>query len=133
KKSVGDLFQPMIAVATAERNKAAQTAQWTGWTLNATIAGQVLVGAVALGGALSGRHKLVAISILGGASTFVASYSIRTRGSDERKASLLRVKALNHFLREIEAFQLIHGHEVSREWDEKIYGFRLGLENILGN
>ncbi|KAI9430678.1 hypothetical protein H4582DRAFT_1433752 [Lactarius indigo] len=76
---------------------------------------------------------LIVISILCVVSTFLASYLARACGSDERRASLLRVKALNHFLREIEAFQLIHGHEVSREWDEKIEGFRLGLENMLGN
>ncbi|KAI9443632.1 hypothetical protein H4582DRAFT_1807980, partial [Lactarius indigo] len=107
-------------------------AQWTRWALNATIAGQVLIGAVALGSALRGRHKSIAISILSGASTFVASYSTHARGSDERRALLLRVKALNHFLREIQAFQLIHGHEVSREWDKKLDGFRLDLEKMLG-
>jgi len=26
-----------------------------------------------------------------------------------------------------------HGHEVGREWDKRINGFRLGMENMLGN
>ncbi|KAH9057508.1 hypothetical protein EDB87DRAFT_1631155 [Lactarius vividus] len=131
ERSVDDRLQSTIIAATAERNKAVQTVQWTSWALNATIAGQVLIGAMALGAALRGKNKLAAISILGGASTFVASYSARTRDSDKRRA-LLRVEALDRFLREIEAFQLDHGKEVSREWDEKIDGFRLGLENVLG-
>ncbi|KAH9022306.1 ankyrin repeat-containing domain protein [Lactarius pseudohatsudake] len=132
EKSVGDRLQPIITAATAELKKAAQTAQWTGWALNVAICGQVIIGAMALGAAFRGKNKSVAISILSGASTFVTSYSACTRGSDERQASL-RVEALNRFLREVEAFQLIHGKEVSRECDEKIDGFRLGLENMLGN
>ncbi|KAH8980600.1 ankyrin repeat-containing domain protein [Lactarius hatsudake] len=133
EKSVGDQLQPMITAVTTERNKAARAAQWRGWALNVAIASQVLVGAMALGATLGGQDIWVAISILCGVSTFLATYLARTYGSDERRASLLRVKALDHFLREIEAFQLIHGHEVLREWDEKIDDFRLGLENMLGN
>ena len=26
-----------------------------------------------------------------------------------------------------------HGHEVGDKWDDRIHGFRLGLERILGN
>ncbi|KAH9172035.1 hypothetical protein EDB89DRAFT_1851644 [Lactarius sanguifluus] len=133
EKSVSDRLQPIITAATAERKKAAQTAQWTGWASNVGISGQVIIGAMALGAAFRGENKSVAISILSGASTFVTAYSACTRGSDERQASLLRVEALNRFLREVEAFHSIHGKEVSREWDEKIDGFRLGLENMLGN
>ncbi|KAH9054003.1 ankyrin repeat-containing domain protein [Lactarius deliciosus] len=133
EKSVGDRLQPIITTATAERKKAAQTAQWTDWALNVAISGQVVIGAMALGAAFRGKNLSVAISILSGASTFVTFYSACTRGSDERQASFLRVEALNRFLHEVEAFQLIHGKEVSREWDEKIDGFRLSLENMLGN
>jgi hypothetical protein len=63
----------------------------------------------------------------------VASYLARTRGSNEPEFSMLRVKALNHFLREINAFKLDYGHEVGHEWDERINGFRFGLESMLGN
>ena len=31
------------------------------------------------------------------------------------------------------AFNLDHGHEITDRWDDKIDGFRLGLERILGN
>ncbi|KAH9053999.1 hypothetical protein EDB83DRAFT_2225636 [Lactarius deliciosus] len=133
EKSVGDRLQPIITATTAERKKAAQTARWAGWASNVAISGQVIICAIALGAAFRGKNKSVAISILSGVSTFVTSYSACTRGSDERQASLLRAEALDRFLCEVEAFQLIHGKEVSREWDEKIDGFRLGLENMLGN
>ncbi|KAI9443631.1 hypothetical protein H4582DRAFT_1926346 [Lactarius indigo] len=133
EKSVGDRLQSIITAATTERNKAAQTAQWTVWAFKAAIASQVLIGVMAFGAAFRGKNKLIAISILGGASTFVASYSTHARGSDERRASLLRVEALTRFLHEVEAFQMVHGHEVSHEWNKKIDGFRLDLENMLGD
>lgn len=73
------------------------------------------------------------IAILGSASTLMASYLAYTRGSNKHRALLFRSKALNRFLREIEAFQVDHEHEAGRQWDEKIDRFRLGLENILDN
>ena len=63
----------------------------------------------------------------------MASYLARTRGSNEPEFSILRTKALNHFLREINAFKLDYGHEVGHKWDDRINGFRLGLESMLGN
>ncbi|KAN0127453.1 Ankyrin repeat-containing domain protein, partial [Lactarius tabidus] len=133
-KSLGDELQTMINATTVERNKAAQTAQWMGRAPNTTIVTQVLIGALAtaLDALLSGDNAL-AISILGSASIFVVSYLVLARGSKEHRELLLRVKALNHFLHEIEVFQLEHGHETACEWYEKDNGFRLGLENILGN
>jgi len=110
-------------------------ATWTGWVQNIAMGLQILIGALTtgLGAALSGKSTSVAISILGGASTLVASYLARTKGSNEPQVSLIRAQALDHFLREIEAFVLDHGHEVGGKWDEKINGFRFGLERILGN
>jgi SMODS and SLOG-associating 2TM effector domain len=55
------------------------------------------------------------------------------RGSNEPDMSMRRKNALNHFLREIEGFTLDHEYEAGPEWDEKIKGFRHGLESILGN
>jgi hypothetical protein len=57
----------------------------------------------------------------------------RTKGTNEPQASKFRAQALDHFKREIMAFDLDHGHEVGSKWDDKINGFRLGLERILGN
>jgi hypothetical protein len=63
----------------------------------------------------------------------VASFLARTKSSNEPQTSRFRAQALDHFLREIEAFELDHGHEVGEKWDDRIHGFRLGLERILGN
>ncbi|KAI9435144.1 hypothetical protein H4582DRAFT_1817848, partial [Lactarius indigo] len=137
--SVGARLQPTIDDATVECAKAARTGenktQLTEWLLNTAIGLQVLIGALttALGAALSGKNTSVAISILGGAATLIASYLARMRSSNEPESSRLRADALNHFLREIKGFQMDHGHELGHEWDEKINGFRLGLENTLGS
>ena len=63
----------------------------------------------------------------------MASYLARTKGSNEPHASRLRAQTLEYFLRDINAFVLDHGHESGGKWDEQINGFRVGLENILGN
>jgi len=63
----------------------------------------------------------------------VASILARARGSNEPEASEQKAKALSHFVREARAFGLDFGHKCGREWDDKINGFCLGLENILGN
>lgn len=133
--SVGARLHPTIDDATLECAKAARTAQLTEWFLNTAIGLQVLIGALttALGAALSGKNTSVAISILGGAATILASYLARMRSSNEPESSRNRADALNHFLREIKGFQMDHGHELGHEWDEKINGFRLGLENTLGS
>ncbi|KAH9056325.1 hypothetical protein EDB87DRAFT_1687659 [Lactarius vividus] len=133
--SVGARLHPTIDDATLECAKAARTAQLTEWFLNTAIGLQVLIGALttALGAALSGKNTSVAISILGGAATLIASYLARMRSSNEPESSRNRADALNHFLREIKGFQMDHGHELGHEWDEKINGFRLGLEKTLGS
>ncbi|KAI0285711.1 hypothetical protein BC826DRAFT_918505 [Russula brevipes] len=135
EKTVGQRMKQTIVSATGEHTKATQKAMWTGRVQGTAMALQILIGALTtgLGAALSGKSTSVAISILGGASTLVASYLARTKSSNQPQASRLRAQALDHFLREINAFVLDHGHEVGGKWDEKINGFRLGLERILGN
>ena len=125
----------------------------TGWAQNIALGLQIFIGALttALGAALTGKkvcdinltcpivppniryQTSVAVSVLGGASTLVASFLARTKSSNEPQTSQFRAQALDHFLREIAAFKLDHGHEVGEMWDDKINGFRLGLEKILGN
>lgn len=73
------------------------------------------------------------IATLGGASTLVASYIARSRSTHEPEASRTKAAALKHFLREVEAFQLDHGVEEGNNLDDKIKGFRLGLEHMLGH
>ena len=63
----------------------------------------------------------------------MVSYLVLARGSKEHRELLLRAKAIDRFLHKIEVFQLEHGHNVEREWDEKVKGFHLDLENILRN
>ncbi|KAI0259183.1 hypothetical protein BC834DRAFT_784690, partial [Gloeopeniophorella convolvens] len=133
--TIKERLQLTIEAATEERDKAVKRAKMTGYTLNIAIGIQVVLGALTtgLGAALSGKSTSVAISILGGASTLAASYLARARGSNEPEFSLLRAKALDHFLREVHAFVLDHGHERGHALDDRIEGFRLGLESMLGN
>jgi len=73
----------------------------------------------------------VAVSILGSASTLVVLYMTRAKGMNEPQASKFYTQALNHFLHEIRAFDLDHGHGVGDKRDDNINGFCLGLEMIL--
>jgi hypothetical protein len=133
--SVGARLDPTVDEATKECEKADTIAWRTEWSLNIAVFLQVLLGALttALGAALSGKNTSVAISTLGGAATVVASYLARSRSSNEPAASRDRATALSHFLREIKGFQLDYGFEAGHEWDHRIRGFRLGLEQMLGN
>ncbi|KAH9180753.1 hypothetical protein EDB89DRAFT_63354 [Lactarius sanguifluus] len=120
----------MIKVATPGRNEAAKTAQWTCWAL---ITSPILIGVTALGAALGYKNKLAATLIPVGVSTFLAFCLARIFGSNERRASLLRVKAPNHFVREAGVSQLDHAHEVRRKRGEKIVSSRPGMKNMSGN
>ncbi|KAH9029776.1 hypothetical protein EDB83DRAFT_2421302 [Lactarius deliciosus] len=131
--TIGARLQPTVDIADAVSKKAARKAYQTEWFLNCAIGLQVFIGALttALGAVLSGKNTSVAISVLGGAATFVASYLARMRSSSEPEASRLRAKNLNRFLREVQAFQLDHGHGEDPKWDKEIDNFRSRLENIL--
>ncbi|KAI9435142.1 hypothetical protein H4582DRAFT_2172272 [Lactarius indigo] len=131
-------------IAEVVATKAAQKARLTEWLLNGAIGLQVLIGALttALGAVLSGKNvqihthfctTSVAISVLGGAATLVASFLARMRSSSEPDASRLRAKNLDGFLREVQAFQLDHGGDTGAKWDKEINNFRTSLENILSN
>jgi hypothetical protein len=67
------------------------------------------------------------------ASTLVASFLARTRGSNEPQKSRSRARELKRLLREMESFSLDHGYEVGDMWDEQINDFRLRLEIIFGH
>ena len=75
----------------------------------------------------------IAISTLGGAATVVASYLARSHTSNEPEASHKRAAALNHFVREVRGFQLDYGYQKGNQWDDRIMGYRLGLEQMLGS
>src|SRR5882672_3846825 len=52
--------------------------------------------------------------------------------SNEPQKSHDRARDLGHLLREVDVFVLDHGHEPGDMWEDKINGFRLTLEKILG-
>jgi hypothetical protein len=63
----------------------------------------------------------------------VASYLARARGSNEPELSITRVKDLEQFIRECEAFQMDHGHVLGDKCDEKLETYRRRFEELLGN
>lgn len=75
----------------------------------------------------------VIVSLIGGLSTLVASYLARARGSNEPELSITRVKDLEHFIRECDAFQMDYGHVMTNEHDEQLFRFRSNFEELLGN
>lgn len=110
-------------------------AKLSGWTLNIAIGVQVLVGSLITGlsAALAGRPSQITTSILGGLSTVIASYLARARGSGEPELSTARVKDLEKFIRDLEAFIMDHGEKIGNDYDEQLSEFRGRLEELLGN
>ncbi|KAF8057497.1 hypothetical protein FPV67DRAFT_566195 [Lyophyllum atratum] len=136
KRTFGERLAPTLATANVERNKYAMKAKMTGYTLNAAIGAQVLLGSLTTGlsaTTITGRQAAVATTVLGGLLTLVASYLARARGSNEPELSITRVKDLEHFIRECEAFQLDNGHVATGEHDEQLFRFRSQFEELVGN
>lgn len=72
-------------------------------------------------------------SVLGGISTIVASFLARIRGTNEPELSIQRVKDLQVFERELEAYIKDYGEESGPEHDRKVREFRRKFEYLLGN
>jgi hypothetical protein len=70
---------------------------------------------------------------LGGLATLVASYLARARGSNEPELSIARVKDLEQFIRECQAFQMDRGHIMGDKFDHQLEIFRHRFEELLGN
>ncbi|KAF9267212.1 hypothetical protein L218DRAFT_856485, partial [Marasmius fiardii PR-910] len=134
-KTVGERLDPTLNNANEAKLKYAAKAKLTGLALNVAIGLQVLLGALTTGisAATSGHNTSIGISILGGLSTLVASYLARARGSNEPELSITRVKDLEQFIRECEAFKMDHGHETGHEYDPQMNRFRERFEELLGN
>ena len=66
-------------------------------------------------------------------ATMVASYLARARGSNEPELSITRVKDLEQFIRECNAFKMDHGHVVGTEFDDELISKRRRFEELLGN
>ncbi|KAK0436425.1 hypothetical protein EV421DRAFT_1124214 [Armillaria borealis] len=134
-KTVGERLQPTLSTAEAAREKYISKARMTGYALNIAIGLQVLLGALTTGlsAATSGKQTSIAISIIGGISTMVASYLARARGSNEPQLSITRVKDLEQFIRKCQAFQMDHGHDTGHDFDPQLETFRRQYEELLGN
>ncbi|KAF8903333.1 hypothetical protein CPB84DRAFT_1678062, partial [Gymnopilus junonius] len=99
--------------------KSARTATLNTWVLNAAIGLQVLLGSLTTG--------LSAVAATGGKSvcglsTIVASYLAKARGSNEPDFSNTRVKNLEQFLRDCDAFVRDYGHVVTEKDDDDFKG-----------
>ncbi|KAK0234696.1 hypothetical protein EDD85DRAFT_90657 [Armillaria nabsnona] len=134
-KTVGERLGPTLTTARTAKKKYTSKARMTGYALNIAIGLQVLLGALttALSAATSGKQTSIAISILGGISTMVASYLARARGTNEPQRSLTRVKDIEQFIRECEAFDMDHGQDTGHEFDSRLENFRRRYEELLGN
>ncbi|GBE85679.1 hypothetical protein SCP_0802010 [Sparassis crispa] len=135
EKTVYERLQPTLEHANTELAAYTLKARLTGYSLNACIGLQVLLGAVTTGvaAATTGKSASIGVAVLGGLSTLAASYLARTRGSGEPEASTARCKDLENFIRECEAFTLDKGHVVGTEYDYVIEKFRQRFEEIMGN
>ncbi|KAJ3812822.1 hypothetical protein EV368DRAFT_37955 [Lentinula lateritia] len=134
-KTVGERLLPTLENAQAERTNYALRAKMTGFALNVAIGLQVLLGALttAISAATSGKQTSIAVSVLGGLSTLVASYLARARGSNEPELSIIRVKDLDQFIRECKAFDMDFGHLTGDAYDGRLQKFRTRFEELLGN
>ncbi|GLB40751.1 hypothetical protein LshimejAT787_0806220 [Lyophyllum shimeji] len=136
RRTVAERLEPTLATAIIERDKYAMKARTTGIALNAAIGLQVLLGSLTTGlsaAATTGRQAAVATTVLGGLSTLVASYLARARGSNEPELSITRVKDLEQFIRECQAFIMDNGHVLTGEYDAELFRFRSRFEELLGN
>ncbi|KAG6844986.1 hypothetical protein H0H87_001929 [Tephrocybe sp. NHM501043] len=135
EKTVGERLQPTLLTAVAEKDKYAFKAKMTGYTLNCAIGLQVLLGALTTGlsTVTTGHQTSIMTAILGGLATLSASYLARARGSNEPELSITRVKDLEQFIRECEAFQMDHGHTLGDKYDGELGEFRHRFEELLGN
>ncbi|KZP24209.1 hypothetical protein FIBSPDRAFT_1042277 [Athelia psychrophila] len=134
-RTVENRLQPTLDHARLEKTKSERKAMLNGYTLNAAIGLQIILGALVTGlsAALAPKRAAIVTSILGGVTTVVASYLARMRGSREPELSLARTKDLDHFIREAEAFQLDHGQTTDASKDAEVEEFRRRFEEMLGN
>ncbi|KAI0357084.1 hypothetical protein OH77DRAFT_1422574 [Trametes cingulata] len=135
ERTVEERLQPTLEAAQAERDKAALKAKAHAWALNCAIGAQVVLGALTTGvaAATTGRQTSIATSVLGGMSTLAASYLAKARGSGEPEMSAIRVRDLEGFIRDCQAFVLDKGYVVGAEYDARIERYRRRFEEIMGN
>ncbi|PFH50028.1 hypothetical protein AMATHDRAFT_48228 [Amanita thiersii Skay4041] len=136
RRTVEERLQPTLEKARLARDKYRNRARLTGFLLNVAIALQIILGSLTTGlsaANLTGSQFAAATTTFGVLSTLTASYLARVRGSDEPEKSASIAKELDQYLRESEAFQLDHGHEIGERFDGEVDRIRRGFEEILGN
>ncbi|KAG6835200.1 hypothetical protein H0H93_003987 [Arthromyces matolae] len=135
--TVADRLMPTLLQARTERDACARKAKLLLWSLNIAIGLQILLGALTTGvsatASSSGRETAISTIVLGALSTIVASFLARTRGSNQPELSIVRQKALDHLIRDINAFQLDYGSTTAHEYDERVESFRRRFEEILSD
>jgi hypothetical protein len=94
--------------------------------ISTTVLGRPICNILCLGVSFFFAH-------LGGLATVVASYLARVRGSGEPENSVTRVKDLEHFIRDCEAFTLDYGHILGDKHDARLLALRSRFEELLGN
>ncbi|KAF5319418.1 hypothetical protein D9619_008638 [Psilocybe cf. subviscida] len=134
-RTVGDRLDPTLIKAQTARETFAFQAELTGYALNGAIGMQVVLGALTTGLSVvtTGKQTSIMTAILGGISTIVASYLAKARGSNEPENSISKIKDLEQFIRDLEAFRLDHGHVSGDKHDTEIGRFRQRFEELLGN
>ncbi|KAF8966060.1 hypothetical protein BDZ97DRAFT_1729354 [Flammula alnicola] len=135
ERTVGERLEPTLSTARREKDQYAFKAKVTAYALNAAIGMQVILGALTTGLAVvtTGHQTQIATAVLGGFATIVASYLARARGSNEPELSIARVKDLEQFIRECQAFIMDHGHVLGDKYDDDLRRFRDRFEELLGN
>ncbi|KLO17701.1 hypothetical protein SCHPADRAFT_821164 [Schizopora paradoxa] len=132
-RSVEDRIKSTLAHAREECASFKVKARATGLSLNVAIGLQVFLSALITGLSASKRGGF-AVAILGGVGTIIASFLARARGSNEPELSTSRVKDLERFIRDCEAFIEDHGTEPPDDrTNRKIDDLRSQFEELLGN
>ncbi|EIN04205.1 hypothetical protein PUNSTDRAFT_108690 [Punctularia strigosozonata HHB-11173 SS5] len=131
-------LEPTLKTARRERERFAIKARLNGIALNVAIGMQVLLGALTTGlaAATRGRSTSIVVAIFGGASTCVATYLARARGTGEPENSKIRVRLLDHFIRDCDHIIFDEGYHVGHirdHYDDRLDELRRRLEEILGN
>jgi len=135
EKTVGERLMPTVNTARLELEKCISKARMTSYGLNAAIGAQVVLGSLttALSAGISGGGARISTTVLGGLATVAASYLARARGSGEPENSVIRIKDLEHFIRDCEAFTMDYGHFLGDKHDGRLLALRSRFEELLGN
>jgi hypothetical protein len=85
---------------------------------------------------MSFRILILTFSVLGGIATLLASYLAKARGSQEPELSAGKVKDLDQFIRDCEAFLLDHGTSVGSakpDQETRLHELRERFEKLLSH